>query len=456
MPVNMTTQSIAVGDNWVKVGNDYVGDQPNGATSGGTAALAWSAPSGLADGEAITITTDGTFNFGTKTQAAPIFYDLGDDVYENGVLNSSHASLLDGDSIPDDPANTIYDQLTNTLQVKRSGLRRPDATMHYQATTSTAWVGKPKAFKSIGSSYGGYDRLPQVDRLYANWYFKPKYHVNGYGEVNVTNVVGTFATKNDLFAEDLIVSNAGGAGVHYMKLIDVVNGGTRIAFEGSRSAGEPNGLGSAELTGASITGATSGATADLDPAGYILAFGGSSKFIRVWDNQAGDSGNGPEPDIGARISWTNGQLTTGGSVSNVNTALIPDEWNQMEVLVDLSTMNVKRWVNNQLLEDYTVTGVTRSPYSDVDNEGSPVLSLLGRDGKQDYHLPEFGDIYYDTTPQRVMTGDAATYSACTKFEVLLPTAWSPSSITATYKTGQNYLYVVDSNGAVINETGVSL
>ena len=31
MAVNMTAQSIAVGDNWTKVGNDYVGSAPNGA-----------------------------------------------------------------------------------------------------------------------------------------------------------------------------------------------------------------------------------------------------------------------------------------------------------------------------------------------------------------------------------------------------------------------------------------
>ena len=58
----MTSQSIAVGDNWVKVGNDYVGSSPNGAASGGTAALGWSGT--LADGETLTITTDGTNPFG--------------------------------------------------------------------------------------------------------------------------------------------------------------------------------------------------------------------------------------------------------------------------------------------------------------------------------------------------------------------------------------------------------
>lgn len=40
------------------------GDKPD-AAFGGTPALAWSAPSGLVDGETLTITTDGTYNFGT-------------------------------------------------------------------------------------------------------------------------------------------------------------------------------------------------------------------------------------------------------------------------------------------------------------------------------------------------------------------------------------------------------
>ena len=36
MAVNMTTQSIAVGNDWTKVGNDYVGDNPSGVISGGS------------------------------------------------------------------------------------------------------------------------------------------------------------------------------------------------------------------------------------------------------------------------------------------------------------------------------------------------------------------------------------------------------------------------------------
>jgi len=66
------------------------------------------------------------------------------------------------------------------------------------------------------------------------------------------------------------------------------------------------------------------------------------------------------------------------------------------------------------------------------------------------------NIYIDTTPQRVEIGNASTWAATTNREILLPTAWSDSSITATNRQGRfnagqtAYLYVVDSAGAVNN------
>lgn len=98
MAVNMTTQAIAVGDNWTRNGSgEYVGDQPNGATSGGTAALGWSAPSGLADGSTLTITTDGTYNFGTKTNAKPMyFWDANDQSLNSSSLSRRAFTLSEG------------------------------------------------------------------------------------------------------------------------------------------------------------------------------------------------------------------------------------------------------------------------------------------------------------------------------------------------------------------------
>ena len=89
LSVNMTSQSIAVGDNWVKVGNDYVGSSPNGATIGGNAALGWSAPSGLAQGGPISLSTDGTNPFGTgPTNVKFDSFANGADGVEVSTLNS--------------------------------------------------------------------------------------------------------------------------------------------------------------------------------------------------------------------------------------------------------------------------------------------------------------------------------------------------------------------------------
>ena len=88
MSVDMTTQSIAVGDNWVKVGNDYVGSQPNGATSFGDAALLLTVPDGVTDGSRFTISTDGTNPFGTL------------DVSKTYSSVIELASLTDGQQVP--------------------------------------------------------------------------------------------------------------------------------------------------------------------------------------------------------------------------------------------------------------------------------------------------------------------------------------------------------------------
>jgi len=67
MSINMTGQTLLVKQGWPRDGSgQYVGSNPNTSdTSGGTPALAWSAPSGLVEGETLTITTDGTNPFGT-------------------------------------------------------------------------------------------------------------------------------------------------------------------------------------------------------------------------------------------------------------------------------------------------------------------------------------------------------------------------------------------------------
>jgi hypothetical protein len=71
------------------------------------------------------------------------------------------------------------------------------------------------------------------------------------------------------------------------------------------------------------------------------------------------------------------------------------------------------------------------------------------------------DIYIDNGWSRVELGNASTYDTCTHREMLIPTTWSDTSITATVNTGtfsendSAYIYVVDSDGNV-NGNGYSV
>jgi hypothetical protein len=64
------------------------------------------------------------------------------------------------------------------------------------------------------------------------------------------------------------------------------------------------------------------------------------------------------------------------------------------------------------------------------------------------------DFYMDSTRARVEVCDAATWSARTRCELQLPTAWSDASITATFKKGYlpssttAYVYVTNAAGNV--------
>jgi len=67
---------------------------------------------------------------------------------------------------------------------------------------------------------------------------------------------------------------------------------------------------------------------------------------------------------------------------------------------------------------------------------------------------DIDDFYMDNTPAHVEVCNAATHSASARCELQLPTAWSDTSITATFKKGYlpssvtAYVYVIDAAGRV--------
>jgi hypothetical protein len=63
------------------------------------------------------------------------------------------------------------------------------------------------------------------------------------------------------------------------------------------------------------------------------------------------------------------------------------------------------------------------------------------------------EFYMDSTRSRVEVCNAATYTASTKCEVQVPTAWTDTSISLPLKTGYlgsgpAYVYVINASGKV--------
>ena len=158
MSVDMTTQSIAVGDNWVKVGSDYVGNQPEGPSA------------------SVTITGTG---FGTKVQAAPIKFDQFQGYSDDTTLQSNDAdweqyqtnggALIKSDrprysggkyAYNDSTRHgfaTNFHTFTPTDEVFLSYWFSTDQAVYGSSsgTTGTYWVGKHSRITSSSASGGG-------------------------------------------------------------------------------------------------------------------------------------------------------------------------------------------------------------------------------------------------------------------------------------------------------------
>lgn len=145
-----------------------------------------------------------------------------------------------------------------------------------------------------------------------------------------------------------------------------------------------------------------------------------------------------------------------------------DQWNRLEYRYKLSTVGqadgaFQTWTNLQLVTT-TSSASTIAGHSSVDASAAPtrrsgdgliieVLSVFtGLDsyGLDNAYYVYCDNFYIDTTCTRVEVGDASTLAACTKRVIAIPTAWSPSSITANLDTGPlgsgtRYVFVFDAN-----------
>lgn len=187
----------------------------------------------------------------------------------------------------------------------------------------------------------------------------------------------------------------------------------------------------------------------------------SSKLIRVWP--AGSAGSGS-------ISWTQMHLTYSRDIEHdcyVNSGTgthNPDWWGRYVI---------DQWIHNRIIVDSrgdvscgygrVVTSAnnthTDHDLSDVFSERGPINMLykigIGHSVPGNFSCSEYWDlseIYVDTTMSRACIGDASSWSSVSHYEMLIPTAWSNTQITATVNNGSFitddsvWIYVFNRNG----------
>jgi hypothetical protein len=116
-------------------------------------------------------------------------------------------------------------------------------------------------------------------------------------------------------------------------------------------------------------------------------------------------------------------------------------------LTDQTDGYIKAWDNGVLKVDY-------SGPTDLFPGTTRCISLGGfaQSGGAATQWRYFADIYFDTTPQRVMICTGSTWASRGKCEVQIPSAWSPTETTVTVNQGgfpnytTAYLYIVDASG----------
>jgi hypothetical protein len=177
--------------------------------------------------------------------------------------------------------------------------------------------------------------------------------------------------------------------------------------------------------------------------------GGSSKFIRM--SNSGDLTN-------KTLSWTQmhnyvygpeGYCNSEGWASWNGTA---NQWNFMEAWIDSEKRTYTLRINGN------ASSANNTSWAGCASFNFDYVWTIGQDGDPPAVTMDtwLDDIYVDNTFQRVMIGNASTYSASTKFEMQPPVSWLDGQVQISvnqggYATGSSaYLYVIDAAGNASN------
>lgn len=336
--------------------------------------------------------------------------------------------------------------------------RAKDSSGHYVVNGPQGFLGKPR-------EYGGRNPPAGSDYLYVSWWIKQRYNPTRMSNYTLNYEIGTFSPGDTFLVE----------GTKYTGRVLGFPTNTKsyasLVFS-DRAIISAKALGKRLIKTGSAGEILTGGEAVVAIPTSPYTSDGANKFLRVWDNPDGKN---------FRLSWTATELAF-GTVSNG--APVPnkwytwpgveEQWNHAELEIDLKSLVLRAWVNNELFVNVSLASAAR------DKDFSPTVSLLGWDGQyQYYQLTEFGDIYFDNSLQRVVVSNRPTWSEASVSpftvatssgsvkprlkEVQYPVRWTDTEIEAEIYVGAYdhcavdglYLFVADASGS-FNETGYKL
>jgi hypothetical protein len=425
----------------------------SGAKTGGSAALSWTAANGLTDGESITFATDGTYSFNgstAKATAKPLLWweagqgqnptsdgvktawdgtfsgSVSTAVVETGSTQSyvyNHGSSSNTSTDFAALGDIIYSSDTCYMWRKVYDdfvIDEDHAIMIRPSNTTGITQGKTITGSSSGAT-------GVVDRLFTAgsnvWVIFQK------GQGTIYNVTPTYFTTSES------LTWTGGSGTN----LTAYGSGTRATFNYKtirNRSDNAGGINNAYCGGNGIPGEVpGGATAD-----YLYGV--------YHENSSQSTLEHP--------SWTN-QLVIASKQWRV------DEYEHLASTIDTADGRFRFW-QNRVVGPPVNQGYQNRTTANSDRYDT-FVQLQVSNGTAASTNQYYDAVYFDVSYHRVVISDASTWSNSTEaaIEVLLPTAWNDTSVTAKLRKGSlsqysgNYVYIFNSNGITpVNTNGVLL
>ena len=395
--------------------------------------------------ETISITLRGE-GFGEKKQAEPVLWIFGNDIRQNGKRLDNPTFEI-GRKV-DETGPSIWSRVY--ANVTYDSLARYEGLEHSYFTGQNGTVRNPLAF--------GGKNPPYSKRTYLSARIKPTGPIHNYRGIAYSDLSGTFNLGDTHFdvGEEITIKSA--EGTHEGNIIGIDKEAGIATIIGIKS--------SSKSKNAVVTGKDSGATLKLhSDEDYQNPL--SSKYFRM------TSGG----KAGMYTTMSGNRILSGYYDTNLNLSEPLDVEGNRDYGYGIPNMaSNTKW---RLLEvGIDQSGSTAAAYLDIDNQNrryqrnidlegiklndrSPTISQLGWDaagGRKDVHVGlHFGEIYFDTTPQRVMISSESEYTeAGNELELQYPTKWSDEEIVFELRSGaldpndDLFIYVFDKTSSPNN------